>query len=247
MTSIVTKRLLKEYKDLESSRSILNDSGIYFYFDESNVKKMYAMIIGPDDTPYEYGYYFFEFDFPDNYPMTPPVAKYCTQGLISDNMNHKRHVRFNPNLYICGKVCLSMLNTWQGPGWTPANTIINVLVAIQGLVLNGNPLENEPGYEDSREKEKYWKYNSIIEYANWMISIKGMIEKTPEKFEFFKSDMLENFHKNYEKIMGKIEKRYMNHPTAFEVIDDAYLMICYIDYNNVKREMNELLANHPII
>lgn len=29
-------------------------------------------------------------------------------------------VRFNPNLYNCGKVCLSLLGTWAGPGWDPA-------------------------------------------------------------------------------------------------------------------------------
>jgi len=31
-------------------------------------------------------------------------------------------VRFNPNLYNCGKVCLSLLGTWsggQGESWNP--------------------------------------------------------------------------------------------------------------------------------
>jgi Ubiquitin-conjugating enzyme len=31
-------------------------------------------------------------------------------------------VRFNPNLYNCGKVCLSLLGTWSGPSWSPANS-----------------------------------------------------------------------------------------------------------------------------
>ena len=39
-------------------------------------------------------------------------------------------VRFNPNLYHCGKVCLSLLGTWsagQGESWSPdASTTFQV-------------------------------------------------------------------------------------------------------------------------
>ena len=61
-------------------------------------------------------------------------------------------IRFNPNLYTSGKVCLSMLNTWKGPGWVPTNTVSNILVAIQALVFNQEPLRNEPGFEKFRLK-----------------------------------------------------------------------------------------------
>ena len=26
----------------------------------------------------------------------------------------------NPNLYVNEKICLSMINTWSGPGWLPS-------------------------------------------------------------------------------------------------------------------------------
>lgn len=59
-------------------------------------------------------------------------------------------LRLNPNLYACGKVCLSLLNTWSGSGcekWNPAkSTMLQVLVSIQALVLNAKPYFNEPGY-----------------------------------------------------------------------------------------------------
>ena len=38
-------------------------------------------------------------------------------------------VRFNPNLYHCGKVCLSLLGTWegaQGEQWNETSTILQV-------------------------------------------------------------------------------------------------------------------------
>lgn len=53
-------------------------------------------------------------------------------------------VRFNPNLYNCGKVCLSLLGTWQGPGWDPIrSTLLQVLVSIQSLIMVDDPYFNE--------------------------------------------------------------------------------------------------------
>ena len=63
---------------------------------------------------------------------------------------HSGGLRLNPNLYNCGKVCLSLLNTWSGDKnekWIPGvSTILQVLVSIQGLILNTKPYFNEPGY-----------------------------------------------------------------------------------------------------
>ena len=55
-------------------------------------------------------------------------------------------VRFNPNLYKNGKVCLSILGTWEGPAWLPSQSIASVLMSIQSL-MNSNPYFNEPGHE----------------------------------------------------------------------------------------------------
>jgi ubiquitin-protein ligase len=196
MSNKRTKRIINEIKELEDSSSILEQSGIYFHFDESNISNIYAMLVGPENTPYEKGFYFFKFEYPINYPMQPPVAKYCTQGLLLNPISKSAfHVRFNPNLYTCGKVCLSMLNTWSGPGWVPTNTISNVLVAIQALVLNDYPLTNEPGFEHAVKKD-LMRYNEIISYANMKISVLQMINKPPSEFLFFKKKMCEIFMKN---------------------------------------------------
>ena len=48
--------------------------------------------------------------------------------------------RLNPNLYENGKVCLSLLGTWSGPGWDPdSSTLLQLLVSVQGLVLVDKP------------------------------------------------------------------------------------------------------------
>ncbi|TVU00836.1 hypothetical protein EJB05_53723 [Eragrostis curvula] len=98
-----------------------------------------AVIMGPAGTPYHDGLFFFDVYFPPQYPSVPPLVNYRSGGL-----------RLNPNLYACGKVCLSLLNTWSGSGcekWNPSNsTMLQVLVSIQALVLNAKPYFNEPGY-----------------------------------------------------------------------------------------------------
>ncbi len=242
-----TKRIVKEIQDLEQSKDLMKENGIYYYYDESNIKKLYVMIVGPKDSPYEDGFYFFEFTYPDNYPMNPPIAKYMTQGIINDEKNNKYNVRFNPNLYTCGKVCLSMLNTWQGPGWVPTNTITNVLFAIQALVLNENPLENEPGYEDLKgeDAKKYKTYNQVIEYANWKISICNMIEDPPKPFENFKNEMIEHFKKNYEGLKKKInEKKTEYGGNQILVSNSVYRLSCLINFDQVLERMENIYKNN---
>lgn len=72
---------------------------------------------------------------------------YCVQSAYY----HSGGWRINPNLYEEGKVCLSLLNTWTGRGnevWDPkSSSILQVLVSLQGLVLNSKPYFNEAGYE----------------------------------------------------------------------------------------------------
>jgi baculoviral IAP repeat-containing protein 6 len=54
---------------------------------------------GPANTPYSGGCFLFDFYFPVTYPNTPPQVNLRTTGGGS--------VRFNPNLYNCGKVPFS--------------------------------------------------------------------------------------------------------------------------------------------
>ncbi|XP_074574259.1 putative ubiquitin-conjugating enzyme E2 38 [Curcuma longa] len=136
------KRILHEWKVLEKD---LPDT-IYVRVYEDRMDIMRAVIIGAAGTPYHDGLFFFDVYFPPQYPQVPPILHYHSGGL-----------RLNPNLYDCGKVCLSLLNTWSGTGcerWNPSNsTMLQVLVSIQALVLNAKPYFNEPGYAPTANTE----------------------------------------------------------------------------------------------
>jgi ubiquitin-protein ligase len=59
-------------------------------------------------------------------------------------------IRFNPNLYACGKVCLSLLGTWRGnatENWdAKVSTLLQVLVSIQSIIMAEEVYFNEPGF-----------------------------------------------------------------------------------------------------
>ena len=185
-TPLAIKRICSDIKDL--TRDPLDKEGIYHSYDENNITEARIMIIGPEDTPYENGFYFFHFKFPANYPFEPPSVKYYTQG---------ENTRFNPNLYTCGKVCLSLINTWDGPKWTSCQTIRSVLISLRGLVLGVKyPLQNEPGYETAKDVRAQ-AFNDVIQYQNYHIAVVKMITDTPKGFEVFKPQMLEYLKTNY--------------------------------------------------
>jgi len=75
--------------------------GIFGVPDENDFMKFHAIITGPDETPYEKGFFYFIVTFTNDYPHTPPSVQFMTTGAGT--------VRMNPNLYACGKVCLSIL------------------------------------------------------------------------------------------------------------------------------------------
>lgn len=89
----------------------------------------------------------------------------------------------NPNLYECGKVCLSLLGTWSGRQnemWIPGtSTMLQVLVSIQALILNAKPFFNEPGYESSyvgaegdRRSRKYSEDVFILSLKTMMYTLR---------------------------------------------------------------------------
>ena len=136
-------RILKELSTLSASLPIENSSSIFLVADDVRNDCLKALIIGPSETPYENGLFEFDILLPRDYPNKPPKMQLKTTG--------GGRVRFNPNLYANGKVCLSLLGTWAGPSWTCQCTLLQVLVSIQSLILGvDEPLFNEPGYEKSK-------------------------------------------------------------------------------------------------
>ena len=227
VSSATQKRLIKDIKEM--MRNPLTDNGIYYTHDEENMLKGYALLLGPEDSIYEDGFYFFEFIFPKNYPFSPPKVLFHTGDGVT---------RFNPNLYRNGKTCLSILNTWRGESWTSCQSIRTVLLTLITLFHN-KPLLNEPGvYETHRD---FKTYNEMIEYKNFETAILGILTqiRLPPLFLPFFSIAKKHFLQKYEKIMEKIDKKG-NKSGEFYV--SIYNMRFNIDYKDLKIKFTELYA-----
>jgi ubiquitin-conjugating enzyme E2 Z len=234
MSSFISKetisRLLKDVKHI--LKNPLIDNGIYYIHDDIDMLKGYALIIGSSDTPYFGGNYFFELSYPIDYPHSPPKVKYCTNS---------NNIRFNPNLYVCGKVCVSLLNTWNGDQWTSCQTISTVLLTLCTLLCK-NPLLNEPGV--IKVHKDFDNYNEIIEFANLDIAICDIVNKKSSVFlpffENFYPYVKDNFNKNYDKLMEfAIEKNKNFKSQIVNFKTGYYSMNVNIDYNKIIEKLKE--------
>lgn len=147
------KRLINDLKYIKKNDLELLKNNIFYKHDEDNYMIGYAMIIGNSDSPYNYGYYFFKFIFSNDYPFVPPIVKFISNS----------NVRFHPNLYVNGKICLSVLNTWKGEGWTSCQSIYSILLILSSILTN-NSLTYEPGINISHPDVE--KYNMLIKCKN---------------------------------------------------------------------------------
>ena len=176
-------RIMSEVSSLKSTLPLSNDSSIWIRISEDNFNIITFLISGPKNTPYENGLFEFHCCLPHNYPIEPPRVLLHTTG--------NKTFRFNPNLYDTGKICLSLLGTWESTvdeKWNPTtSTLLQVLVSIQSLIFIEEPYFNEPGYERYIGTEngirKSLEYNNNIYPNTIKLAMIDMIKNPPKGFE----------------------------------------------------------------
>ena len=188
-------RLAQELADLTHSLPEEHTNAIFIRVDKTKIDKMRVVIMGSSGTPYAHGAFEYDVYFDDSYPNAPPKVNLVTTG--------GGQVRFNPNLYANGKVCLSLLGTWAGQGgenWDPKlSTILQVLLSIQSLIMTEDIYFNEPGLEvhagtphGELENEGY---SNVVRYCNIKYAMIEQIRRPSKGFEevikrhfYFKKD-----------------------------------------------------------
>jgi len=225
------KRLIKDIKQMASDQI----DGIHYMHDTTNILQGSALIIGPPDTPYEGGYFLFLFDFPTNYPFSPPVLTYYTND---------GHTRMHPNLYKTGKVCLSILNTWNGESWTGCQTISSVLLTIRSIMTN-DPILHEPGIDKSHRD--FHTYTEIIRYKSIETGTLNVINsgKYDRHFKELVTIAEKDFVDNYDKRLAYVKNASQlfiesennirrNKGLLYTAI---YNIKCKVDYAEIINEM----------
>jgi len=118
-------------------------------------------------------------------------------------------VRFNPNPYDSGKVCLSLLGTWPGgvnEQWNEkTSTLEQVMVSIQSLIMVPEPYFNEPSYESSMNtpsgdrESRYYNENVQVNNIRW-----AMIEQIKNPVPGFEDVISQHFKLKRQELMEQM-------------------------------------------
>lgn len=176
-------RLAQEYADLSRALPCEHTNSIFVRVDKDNMDLLKVLIMGSAGTPYGHGAFEFDVYFDNSYPTQPPKVTLVTTGAGT--------VRFNPNLYSNGKVCLSLLGTWRGnssENWDQKiSTFLQVLISIQSIIMSELVYFNEPSCEAEMGKPegeaRNEAYSNIVKYCNMKYAMVEMIKKPSKGFE----------------------------------------------------------------
>lgn len=217
------------------SKESLAATGIHYQCDEANVCHGTALLVGQKDTPYYGGYYFFDITFPSDYPFSPIKVKTLTQDGTT---------RFNPNMYLEGKVCLSILNTWHnGPQWSSVQTLESVLLVLMADVLNAIPLTNEPAYYNTGLNDQAKIYNRMIFHANVKTAVLTMLQSPPAFAVPFLEIMRPVFLTNYSGLLLATEEHEVTWDGRSEMLAVYGMTVRY----NFARLAGDLRAARAVV
>jgi ubiquitin-conjugating enzyme E2 D/E len=82
----------------------------------------WAIIVGPEDSPYEGGLFHLDIHFPKDFPFRPPKCTFTTKI-------------YHPNINTNGTIGLDILRDQ----WSPALTTSTLLLSICSLLTDANP------------------------------------------------------------------------------------------------------------
>jgi ubiquitin-protein ligase len=185
------KRVLADIAELQ--KPLYAEQGIFYEANPNNTMEGRACVFGPPGTPYEGCPMFYKFTLPTTYPFDPPYVKFETYDGVT---------RFHPNMYVEGKVCLSILHTWSGPKWASTMRISTVLLTLQSL-MDTAPMRHEPSYEIGKD-DRVANYSYIVSKAciNYVLKL-AETKKLPDGYE----DFQEEFEKRLPAFLETAEER----------------------------------------
>ncbi|CAE6494097.1 unnamed protein product [Rhizoctonia solani] len=161
--------IAKELAVLTTNLPVAWGSSVFLRVDETRVDVIKALITGPEGTPF-----LFDIFLGASYNNSPPSVKYMTA--------HQRWtLPFQSKLD--GKVCLSLLGTWSGPGWISGkSTLLQVLISIQSMILCDEPYLNEPGWSSGGGTPASKAYSANVRRMVVHTAMLGNLKTPPEPF-----------------------------------------------------------------
>eukprot|EP01100_Stratorugosa_tubuloviscum_P008548 TRINITY_DN3564_c1_g1_i1.p1 TRINITY_DN3564_c1_g1~~TRINITY_DN3564_c1_g1_i1.p1 ORF type:complete len:184 (-),score=90.09 TRINITY_DN3564_c1_g1_i1:97-600(-) len=125
------RRLMQEFKE---ASKFSTDGIAAAPINLDNLFTWEACIVGPEDTPYDGGFFTATLNFPRDYPLSPPKMYFTCE-------------MWHPNIEKDGKVCISILHP---PGddpfkyessterWSPVQSIEKILLSVISMLADPN-------------------------------------------------------------------------------------------------------------
>lgn len=195
--------------------------GVLLHFDESNISDVFLCVVGPEGTPYEGGFFPFHVRFGTRYPSEPPSVTFLTPN---------EQVRFHPNLYQNGKVCLSILGTWSGPQWTSVMNLRSLSLSLQSI-LCPHPLRNEPGLEmEPVDSRKNMVFNTCVRYAclrHALLETVSSGNHVPAPLKAMMNDYVKDHIPVYAGLYDYVNERRSSLPESLRTVYGIKLLVDY--------------------
>lgn len=253
------KVIMKQVGDFNKSTT---RPGLFFSPNEEDLtKNNRVLVIGPrypkqTETdystakyPYEECLFFFDMGFERDYPNSSPNMKFINSYMFADNFRyHPNFYQSSPDKSLSGKVCLSILGTFPGPGWSNTMTIESTLATIQSII-GPNPVKNEPGYYYAPEKVVS-NYNHAVCYRSikYTIDIYNKILKgnaIHENIEPFLEDIKARMFHSLKFFIKKLANLKRYNPGTFQV-SSMHHNVGTINYGELYNEVVLLNVSLPI-
>jgi ubiquitin-protein ligase len=221
-------RLYKELISYEGSLPLEYGSSIFLRVKSSQINMIRALVIGAEETPYANGCFIFDIMLPYDYPSVCPKVRFRTTG--------DGKMRCNPNLYSDGRVCLSLLGTWRGPGWIEQHsTLLQVLISIQSMIFVPDPFFNEPCFDALRGTAEGNKmcdeYNIHTRYYTWKYAILDPLQKATWYCSSFSNSNAVN--------IARGSKYFSTYPEFMDVIIEHFRCKAQVIQNQIKSWLSE--------
>ena len=150
------ERIMEEFTDINNNP--IGNCGVTVGLENDNYREWIASILGPKDTSYRGGVFFFSAKFPYNFPEKPPEVCFVTP-IYHVNVNPKAPKIVSEGIESLGHVCLSTLNWWK-----PEYRMREVFTNIFALFYLANP--DSPYGLDRADEFRYNRtvYEDKIKY-----------------------------------------------------------------------------------
>lgn len=237
--SIAQKRIVKDIQLLENNKDELHNRGIYWHVDEKNMHNIWFLVIPKHKqdnelvSPYTGGFFVFKLSIPDEFPIEPPKIEFYPQQSMC---------RLHPNYYQNGKICLSVVNSWGEPDWTPSMSLMSLANILEER-LNEQSMRFEPGFE-KLDRSKIKDSNMCIEYAVLYVAVLDVLLGKYKEYDVFKDVIHAYWMQNKNAYIERLQKHAAEIPVK-QVKQLLYAHSYVINYPGLLQKFESAEALFP--